>query len=458
MRITNILDEIHPSLPPRVWSQPTSPSPSLHSNIATFILRHIYNVLEGGGYTNPHQWLHLYFTGSLCTYQYSDTSDADISLFVQTAKLPEWSRAEMIGLMVEGCDGVTLPDTPYELQAYVMPSGIEPHQQFKPGLRAGYSIDTGRWIAPPDRDLAHDVQSQENGFYMEGLQAADKMERMLRYEPDKAQDYWHQIHRRRMRDQKMGKGDFSESNIIYKFISQRGLAPQLEKQEHERMTHAQFRSHHQLGRRGKLAAGHPVITPEMLSSPTAIERGLSRPVSEDEFRRLWAEGARRYQAMINSSRLPQGLEQNWPGLINHAYQETRTPWGGVTLDSHTGQPIRSDADVYALTVKEPGMRTISVPAKANSEQFAATMNNAKYAFAPILSRANHHLGIFHDADLGQIDFDPTVIVDNPEDVETIGAYTNAVGGAYHFASGNGYWPPHVAQPQQQPQEQQPIAA
>jgi hypothetical protein len=38
-----------------------------------------------------------------------------------------------------------------------------------------------------------------------------------------------------------------------------------------------------------------------------------------------------------------------------------------------------------------------------------------------------------------------LVVDTAAEVEQIGAYTRAVGGAYHFRSGDGYWPPHVAE-------------
>lgn len=225
MRQSNILDPIQPTLPPHVWEHPEAPEPILRAVHAHFITKHVYGILEKGGYSKPHQWLRLYFTGSLCTYQYADTSDADISLFVDSQTLPEWSRAEMIGLMIEGTADVTLPGTPYELQAYVVGRGIHPTDVFKQGLRAGYSIDDHQWVYPPDHRLSHDVEAQENGFYVYALEQADKMERLLRYEPDKAVDFWHQIHKRRMRDQKMGKGDVSESNIIYKFLAHRNLLP-----------------------------------------------------------------------------------------------------------------------------------------------------------------------------------------------------------------------------------------
>ena len=53
------------------------------------------------------------------------------------------------------------------------------------------------------------------------------MELLLRYEPEKAKMLWHQIHDRRRRDQRAGKGDFTESNIVYKFLVKRGLIPKL---------------------------------------------------------------------------------------------------------------------------------------------------------------------------------------------------------------------------------------
>jgi hypothetical protein len=51
------------------------------------------------------------------------------------------------------------------------------------------------------------------------------MDRLLKYEPDKAVMLWHQIHKRRRRDHQAGKGDYSDSNITYKMLANRGLFP-----------------------------------------------------------------------------------------------------------------------------------------------------------------------------------------------------------------------------------------
>lgn len=221
----NILDPIRDELSPHLWDQPESTHPVLKPQHRKWIKANIYKALSAAGYTDVEKWLRLVLTGSLTTYQYSEASDCDVSLFVDTKMLPEWSRGEMIGVMVGKVDGTTLPGTPFVMQDFVVPSGLKPSDLYQPGLRSGYDIDKEKWIVPPERDRVHDVEQEENGFYVFALQMADKMESLLRYEPDKAVEFWHQIHKRRARDQAAGKGDFAESNIVYKFLANRNLFP-----------------------------------------------------------------------------------------------------------------------------------------------------------------------------------------------------------------------------------------
>lgn len=227
MRTSNVLDPIHAELEPLVWDEPTSDKPVLKPVHAHWIKREIYDTLKFAGYTNIEDWLGLIFTGSLTTYQFSNDSDVDISLFVDTKVFPEWSRAEMIALMVDKLDGKTLPGTPFPLQDFVVGEGIKPSDLYKPGLRSGYDIDTGKWLVPPEKGRVHDVKAEQGGFYAWALQMADKMERLLRYEPEQAIKFWHSIHKKRQRDMVKGKGDFAESNIIYKMLANRGLFPQI---------------------------------------------------------------------------------------------------------------------------------------------------------------------------------------------------------------------------------------
>jgi hypothetical protein len=226
--LSSVLDPIHSTLPESVWDNPGAPEPRLKPHIAHWITNYIYKVLESGGYDHPEQWCNLYVTGSLTTYQYGPESDFDISLFIDSQKLPEWSRAEMVGLMVQHADGHLVPGTTYPVQAYVVANGIHPADIYKPELRAGYRIKDEHWIEPPSHARAHDVEHEEAGLYFNALQNADKMESLLKYEPEKAHLFYTQIHERRRKDQALGKGDYSDSNIIYKFLEHRGLMPQLE--------------------------------------------------------------------------------------------------------------------------------------------------------------------------------------------------------------------------------------
>ncbi len=227
MFVANILDPVQSSLDPTVFDNAESDAPTLKPQHLRWITNRIHNALEQAGYDNPADWLTLYLTGSLTTYQYSKSSDFDVSLFVDAVHFPEWSRAELIAVMLDHVDGHNVPGTTHPMQAYVVPQGLRPEDLYKPGLRSGYNISEGTWVVPPERNRVHDVEREMNGLYVYALEQADKMERLLQYEPDKAVKFWHQIHRRRRLDQQAGKGDYSESNIVYKFLDQRGLFDQI---------------------------------------------------------------------------------------------------------------------------------------------------------------------------------------------------------------------------------------
>ncbi len=226
-RLGNILDPVRPNLDPAVFDHAGDPEPHLKPALREWIVDTVHNILEEGGYEGPERWLTLFLTGSLTTYQYSDSSDCDVSLFVNHHVFPEWSRAEMIALMVDKLDGVSLPGTPHPMQVFVVASGIEPADLYRKGLRSGYDLDADKWFLPPEKDRAHDVASEDPEGYVNGLMAADKMDRLLRYEPDKAITYYEQLHRKRKADQADGKGDYAQSNLIYKMLDNRGLFDQL---------------------------------------------------------------------------------------------------------------------------------------------------------------------------------------------------------------------------------------
>jgi hypothetical protein len=223
----NILDEVHDTLDPTVFDDPGSPRPELKPQHRDWIVSTIHSVFGDNGYDNSAEWLDLVLTGSLTTYQYSEDSDVDVSLFVNAAVFPEWSRAELIGIVVENIDGNHLPGTSHPMQCFVVPQGITKEHLYAPGMRSGYDILTGRWLVPPEHSRSHNVPTEYNAQYVYAMEQADKMEALLNHEPEKAKLLWHQIHARRRRDMAKGKGDYALSNIVYKYLANQGLLPEI---------------------------------------------------------------------------------------------------------------------------------------------------------------------------------------------------------------------------------------
>jgi hypothetical protein len=192
------------------------------------------------------------------------------------------------------------------------------------------------------------------------------------------------------------------------------------------------------GVKRKRSRVRPVIT-------AAEARGNSRPVGYEEFQHLaglgnsWVDKAKRDASPTT------GLDDHWSSIRSRAYAEVQKSWGGATIDSHSGAFLPDGADLYAISVKPRGMDTVSVPETASETDFNAAMDRAKELFRPALERKGYHLGVFHDDEHSRIDIDPVAILDSVELVEQVGSYTRAIGGAYHFKSGDGFWPPHVAQ-------------
>jgi hypothetical protein len=189
-------------------------------------------------------------------------------------------------------------------------------------------------------------------------------------------------------------------------------------------------------------AAYAPIHASDLSTPDARR---SRPVSHDEFQEIAARGEKKYSRLAQASKPVEGsrFDQNFAAISERAHQATREPWGGMTVDAHSGRTLPQGADKYALTVRPPGHPGITVPAGADAATFHGAMHQARAEYGDVLARKGHHLGVFHDADKGTVDIDPVVVVKKQQDAEDIGAYTHATGGAYHFKSGDGYWPPHV---------------
>lgn len=197
---------------------------------------------------------------------------------------------------------------------------------------------------------------------------------------------------------------------------------------------------------GKWTSGAGGVLEKIAREITAVEaRGNSRPVSPEEFQKIAGRGKEMIDRMHDNRSPITRLDRRWDKIKRDTYGEVQKSWGGATVDAHTGIPLLSSADRYALSVKPEHLNSVSVSERASEVEFSQAMDQAKEQFREILENQGSHLGIFHDDENHRIDIDPVVVVDTLDEVEAIGAYTHAIGGAYHFKSGDGFWPPHVVE-------------
>lgn len=199
---------------------------------------------------------------------------------------------------------------------------------------------------------------------------------------------------------------------------------------------------------GPMSAGtaaHPPakrIRRSALSNPNTPR---TRKVTNEEFQSLASKGRTTLAGMRSRAKPAAAITDGarFRKVKDQAWNDTREVWGGSTVDGRTGKFLRGDEDLYALTIKPPGVESVRIPSSATRQEFDAAMDTAAERFGQQLTYEGSHLGVFHDGDLGSIDIDPVTVVSKHSDVEEIGAYSHSVGGAYHFKSGDGYWPPYV---------------
>jgi hypothetical protein len=121
-----------------------------------------------------------------------------------------------------------------------------------------------------------------------------------------------------------------------------------------------------------------------------------------------------------------------------AYRRANEPWGGATI-RHDGFMVADKADAYAVAVGP----TTSVFEDASYHTFAAAFDAVVAGIdnsAPKRGNANY-IGVFHDDAKHTIDFNLVAVVDSTDEVDALYAAGNPIpGGAYHFATGDGYWP------------------
>jgi len=229
-KLANILDPIHDTLDPDVFKRPASTRPDVHDRIIQWVKAKIYRTLVNHGWPDPQEldYLRLVLTGSLTTYQWSDNSDFDVSLWVITERLPEWVRADLIGIMVENVDGTIVPGTTHPMQVFVVDTfKYTFNDLYKPGMRSAYDLDQKKWIVPPERDRVKNVYETYPAAINYAKMVEDKVRMMLRYDHPALEIYYKFLHHQRQRDMIAGKGDYSLNNIVYKWLANRGLLSEI---------------------------------------------------------------------------------------------------------------------------------------------------------------------------------------------------------------------------------------
>lgn len=200
---------------------------------------------------------------------------------------------------------------------------------------------------------------------------------------------------------------------------------------------------------------NPIKRSEVASYTDPDNPQHSKQVSPEEFQATAAKGQARLDKLRSKTHDISVLTNNLGNVTQHAYDVTRADWGGATYNPRTAAPVDfHEPDKHVLSARTPGQETIAVPSDASPEHFSKAMQQATSTYATQLAHSQHYLGVFHDTEKKQVEIDPVVVVGDTSGkhresvgrakAQEIGAATGATGGAYHFASGNGVFPPHIA--------------
>ena len=116
-----------------------------------------------------------------------------------------------------------------------------------------------------------------------------------------------------------------------------------------------------------------------------------------------------------------------------AFKRCQASWGGATFDSLSHQFVADNADLYVFATSE----TIELPEDVEFDKFNAAIDD----LLSLRTNGIGDIGFFHDDAKGTIDLNLVAIVDSREDVDWMYELGYPMpGGAYHFATGDGYWP------------------
>jgi tRNA nucleotidyltransferase (CCA-adding enzyme) len=327
----NILDPIHKSLDPDVFDHPEQTAPLLKPRLNRWVKNLIYSTMRDAGWPEPKKYANLVLTGSLTTYQWAAHSDFDVSLWIDSVVMPEWVRGSLISLMIETCDGTIVPGTTHPIQCYVVGKQTRKEDLYKPGLRAGFDLDTNKWLVHPEKQHSVDVNKEFPALINYCQMVQDKMQLLLKYDAYGSKTYWDRIHHQRMRDMKAGKGDYAQSNVVYKWLLNANLGPLIEQVTGERVA-------------GMLDWEHEDHGQDLESRASRAEAEAIRPQADGRPRAALAadEGAEgqvefNWPSGDDVLTLGQMAVDNWqgvrdPGLVHAAVGAAQNQhyYGGVT--------------------------------------------------------------------------------------------------------------------------------
>lgn len=378
----NIFDEIHSELDQRVFKG-EEPRPL----IVTFIQRKIFSCLRDGFIDDPEKYFTLYLTGSLTTYQYSDASDCDISVFPAYGALtditgeedPEQIRKMLILLLTTELDGTDLPGTPHPLQNFVQKVGATPGSMFKPGLRSAWDFQTRKWLVPPEKSRSHDPVKEFPELFQKAQAVGEKMTILLDHgDIDAAKQLYKDIHEKRALD----PSDYSEGNLEYKWLSHRGLFDRLRNEADMRIAKTAKGSEdtEPIGKDvGFLGKPHDTLYPPLFQG-MKLRPNVAKILKEHALEAI-AEEFDKPDKFCYFTIYGSGISYNWDEKGDVDIQI----W--VDIDEYNGEPKTQDelvADVRRLispinfeSVKELGIDTQGLPGTTLIQYYAKPGTGSK---------------------------------------------------------------------------------
>lgn len=114
-----------------------------------------------------------------------------------------------------------------------------------------------------------------------------------------------------------------------------------------------------------------------------------------------------------------------------AYTKCQESWGGATIRQGSGEFFPDGIDAYAVTTGD----TFTIDESASLAAFMRAVDKVAEDYPNAT-----FIGVFHDDVKRTIDVNPVEVLYSRTEVDTFAETHTIIGGAYHFATGDGYWP------------------